>query len=93
MIQAVTDIKELVGEMPVRGCQCGIRGCNRVKHHHGCTSQAVWAVKVHGKNSFKHGDFVMALCDQCLQTAKAIKATIGNCGTCGAAWSMGVMPL
>lgn len=91
--QAITDIKELVGEMPARGCECGIVGCNGERHQNGCGRRAVWAVRVHGKNRSKHGEFVIALCDECLQRAKEIKTFVGNCRTCGESWPLLVMPL
>ncbi|ORA92134.1 hypothetical protein BST32_01820 [Mycobacteroides abscessus subsp. massiliense] len=92
--QAVTDIKELVGEMPARGCECRIHGCNGTTHEHGCDRQAAWIVRIHGADMFEHGNFVMDLCDECLGVMKNIKASLGpTCRFCGESWSMLVMPL
>lgn len=93
MIQAVTDIKELVGEMPARGCECRIAGCDGTTHQHGCEHEAAWAVRVHGTAGTEHGYFVLDLCDECLGAAQRIKASLGACLVCGINGPLLVMPL
>lgn len=93
MTQAVTDIKELVGEMPARGCQCRIAGCSGTTHQDGCDREAAWVVRVHGTDHTGHGNFVLDLCDECLRTTQQIKSGLGNCRCCGESWSILVMPL
>ncbi|SHU21483.1 Uncharacterised protein [Mycobacteroides abscessus subsp. abscessus] len=92
--QAITDIKELVGEMPARGCQCRIAGCNGRQHgENACDHQAVWAALVHGVDYTGHGDFELDLCDRCLKVAKGIASFSGECGVCGNPSAIRVMPL
>lgn len=87
------DISELVGEMPARVCGCRIEGCNGAKHRSRCDHQATWAVRVHGTSGVEHGNFVLDLCDGCLRSAQEIKASRGNCISCGQSWSMVVVTL
>lgn len=92
--QAITDIKELVGEMPARGCQCRIAGCNGEKHVRGrCDHQAKWAALVHGADNTKHGNFELDLCDRCLATARNIWEFKVCCRVCGNAQTIRALPL
>ncbi|MBE5405714.1 Uncharacterised protein [Mycobacteroides abscessus subsp. massiliense] len=92
--QAVTDIKELVGEMPARGCECRIHGCNGRQHAmNACDHQAAWSALVHGMDHTGHGDFELNLCDRCLDTAASIADFTGECRVCGNGYALRVMPL
>lgn len=94
MTQAITDIKELVGEMPARGCQCRIAGCNSGQHsENACDHQAVWVALVHGADYTGHGDFELDLCDRCLKIAKSIASFTGECTVCGSSSGIRVMTL
>lgn len=72
MTQAVTDIKELVGEMPARGCEWP---------EHECDSQAHWIARAHVWYPDLRCDMrVLALCDRHKLQGLATAARL--CGQC-----------
>jgi len=79
--QAVTDIKELVGEMPARGCECDLNTC---QHGESCSRTAAWVARMHVKKaSGAHTSQVIAICDECLAAVRQRLARISSYGlTC-----------
>lgn len=97
--QAVTDIKELVGEMPARGCECMLNCCGS-RHGVGerCGSDAKFVARVHVFNPLRRcSDDVGAVCIECLDSIRAwVSSKDSNCPCCGlnaAQWVGPVMPL
>ncbi|QSM03892.1 hypothetical protein PROPHIGD91-2_37 [Mycobacterium phage prophiGD91-2] len=78
MTQAITDIKELVGEMPARGCECSCQTCHRSG---GCDQDAQVAVHIH---DHEHNQHNVLLCARCLRGSEqwALIAIALGCGYC-----------
>lgn len=77
---AVTDIKELVGEMPARGCELGTLFSERTACSP-CNQQAQWIARIHTNPC---GRAAVSSCDTCLSKALGIaEKWIGyRCDTC-----------
>lgn len=98
--QAITDITELVGEMPARGCECTNSACCGSA---GCDRAAIWMIRRHVqlRSNGKCWDVVRAVCTECLNTYKASVTRFTyptSCNRCDKAFgSLGdalkVMPL
>lgn len=98
--QAVTDIKELVGERELGACECRFNSCpgrHAVKEE--CGSPPQWMARVHAvDDEGAHIDAVVKMCDVCLAAIRAFtdrQLWQGVCG-CGipvSKWLGPVMPL
>lgn len=79
--QAITDIKELVGEMPARGCEYLEDGSPQ------CDSSARWAMRVHFIDGPECRITVQNLCDQhkCELVDLAARYAGVPCRSCGVA--------
>lgn len=93
MTQAITDIKELVGEMPGQACEWP-----DVNEQPACDREATWAARVHWAHH-RIGTcdvVVIALCECHRQEMLRVAATdAGVCQCCGStiASVLRVMPL
>ncbi|SIC68317.1 Uncharacterised protein [Mycobacteroides abscessus subsp. abscessus] len=78
--QAITDIKELVGEMPARGCEWP---------RHACDSQAHWIARCHCMRGWVCVSLVLELCDRHKDEALSIATEAVTerrfCYSCGVA--------
>ncbi|SPX87661.1 Uncharacterised protein [Mycobacteroides abscessus] len=79
MTRAITDIKELVGEMPARGCEF-----HGVSAQNPCGRQAQWIARGHIDTSPGCRWVEIYLCNECLLSAQHFaESWVGRkCGTC-----------
>ncbi|SLG71357.1 Uncharacterised protein [Mycobacteroides abscessus subsp. abscessus] len=100
--QAITDIKELVGDMPARACECELDTCpSRHAYDETCCGESKWVARLHGvsRSTGEHGEIVLSLCEACLTTLRAYVAgalvfkTHCSCGMPIDKWIGPVMPL
>lgn len=98
--QAVTDIKELVGEMPARGCECELNTCGSLHRvDESCSGAAKWVVRIHTMCTLtgRHVDEVLALCEGCFSAIRGYVHKGGShrcsCGMRASDWIGPVMPL
>lgn len=100
MTQAITDIKELVGEREAEVCECTLSTCpDRHATRRVCGRSPQWMARVHAiVEGGEHQDRVLKMCDACLSAARAhmnkrIQGMNCGCGTFIRNWVGPVMPL
>lgn len=98
--QAVTDIKELVGESELGVCECTFNTCpERHPLRHKCGGSPRWMARVHAQGADGvHADVVVKMCDACLTATKAFTSArlhrrVCQCGIPVSKWVGPVMPL
>lgn len=71
--QAITDIKELVGERELGSCECDHNTCpDRHALRHECGRSPKWMARVHAVDGQgAHNDRALKMCDACLAAVRA----------------------